>query len=557
MVVANATTPSYKLGLCLAGAATGGAYSAGVLDFLLEAVNEWEALKNAGDPTVPPWDVNLREVIGTSAGGITATLAIACLNIPHEPLPRGYKLGDPPPKNNPLFQTWVKEMNADRLLSLDDLDAVDKDGKAHVRSVLNAEFMSTTAPKMIAQRDVSNSMPAYARGLCLSLTTTNMRGVPYSLTTFNSINPSEAFYMRQHADYCQYVVTTDPSSISEKVKSSKHVLDISQGYFGFSCWLCTVRIKTPRSHYENRMDMPPCWKNHLEMIRGGQSEQSAGEPDDYTYCAVDGGTVNNEPFGLLEKFLTEGEGKCLQTNGKDSWGSIILIDPFPSVWDDPSLTQDGMSLLPMLSALISSIREQAMFKREEIEKAVDDSCMAKFMIRPHREVKEGEAHSIATATMGSFGGILDEKIRLHDFQLGRANCKDFLEKVFCISRDEALENSFFNRYPEFLIEERIPIIPIVGKAAEPLPIPEWPSYTVSEREQLVADLLKKFNKRIERVVRILLLNFGIIKPTRFYQIQQKIMNIAGRFVHSRLVDEAMARIETGITTAMKVFRKPS
>ncbi|CAN8065852.1 unnamed protein product [Agarophyton chilense] len=568
MVVPDSSTPTYQLGLCMAGAATGGAYSAGVLDFLIEAMNEWQALKNANDPSVPQWDVSLSEIIGTSAGGITATLAVACLNTPHQPLPRDYKLGDPAPKNNPLFQTWVKEMNSDQLLDLDDLNVLSQDNKVHVRSVLNADFMANTAPRMIKERVVQKTLPSYAQNLCLSLTTTNMRGVPYSLKTFHSINPDEAFYMRQHADYCRYFVTTTPDAVTPDQKKGQFVLDISQpptdpiwtsaidasrATSAFPGGFATVRINTPRSHYEHRLDMPPCWK--AALAEDPDAPSSTPHSDEFSYSAVDGGTVDNEPFGLLEDFMTARHGQSLEADGKNTWGSVILIDPFPSVWDDPSLTEEGMPLLPMLAALISSIRAQAMFKKDEIESAADDDCMSKFMIRPDRDVKKGQIFPIATGTMGGFGGILDEKLRLHDFQLGRANCQDFLKEVFCIKREEALQNNLFSAHSEHLTTDRIPIIPVVGKAAEPIPMPEWPSYTDSERKKLVTDLLVKFRKRFEKVVRILLNNFGVIKPSGFFNVHQKMMNIAGGFVHSRLVNEAMERVETGIEAAMKVFRK--
>ena len=42
---------TFRIGLCMAGAVSAGAYTAGVMDYLLEALEEWE--KRKGQPGVP------------------------------------------------------------------------------------------------------------------------------------------------------------------------------------------------------------------------------------------------------------------------------------------------------------------------------------------------------------------------------------------------------------------------------------------------------------------------------------------------------------------------
>ncbi|KAI0565939.1 alpha/beta hydrolase fold protein [Gracilaria domingensis] len=560
--------PSYKLALCLAGAATGGAYSAGVMDFFLEAMNEWEALKKAKDPKVPPWDVRLKDIIGSSAGGITATLATASVNIPYNPLPRNYKLGDDSPENNPLFQVWVKEMNAEQLLSCNDLTP-ERDGSVRVRSFLNANFMSDTATKVIDARDVQAELPHWASKICLSITTTNMRGVPYVINTFRSVAASDAFYMRRHADYCQYVVTTTPEAVPDHLKNTMHILDItrkssSDGWqsaitatkatAAFPVGFPTVQVKTPRSHYESRLNLPPSWSACREGKHDVENPD-ANQGDVFVYSAVDGGALNSEPFGLAEDFLKRRHNhETLETQPEDCWGSVVLIDPFPSTADDPNLTREQMSLLPIFRALMTTIRGQAMFKAEEIEKAFDNTCLSKFIIRPDRPVKKGEVYPLATETMKSFGGILDEKIRLHDFMLGRANCKKFLENVFCISREEALKHKFFNRYPEFLKQERIAIIPVVGKAAEPVPLPEWPAYSEWDRRSLERRVMKLFKFRSDKVTKIMFVNRGIIKPAGVFDICQRIRNLGPAFVRRQLQKRALDEIEDAVERALSVYK---
>src|ERR1700750_3102260 len=69
---------SFELGLALAGAVSGGAYAAGVLDFLYEALGRWYAAKEQGLP-VPDHDVVLRVISGASAGSLNAVLSAVAL----------------------------------------------------------------------------------------------------------------------------------------------------------------------------------------------------------------------------------------------------------------------------------------------------------------------------------------------------------------------------------------------------------------------------------------------------------------------------------------------
>ena len=66
----------FELGLAMAGAISAGAYSAGVIDFLFQALDEWERVKREAPDTVPNHSVCLRAAAGASAGSITAALAV-------------------------------------------------------------------------------------------------------------------------------------------------------------------------------------------------------------------------------------------------------------------------------------------------------------------------------------------------------------------------------------------------------------------------------------------------------------------------------------------------
>ncbi len=68
---------TYEIGLAMAGAISAGAYSAGVIDFLFQALEEWE--RHRGQPGVPNHSVCIKVISGASAGAITGALGAAAL----------------------------------------------------------------------------------------------------------------------------------------------------------------------------------------------------------------------------------------------------------------------------------------------------------------------------------------------------------------------------------------------------------------------------------------------------------------------------------------------
>jgi predicted acylesterase/phospholipase RssA len=77
---ANTTAQNtFDIGLVLAGGGSAGAYIAGVIDFLMEALSEWETARNTGHEAgleVPQAHrVRLRVITGASAGAAAKVMA--------------------------------------------------------------------------------------------------------------------------------------------------------------------------------------------------------------------------------------------------------------------------------------------------------------------------------------------------------------------------------------------------------------------------------------------------------------------------------------------------
>src|SRR5712691_4685642 len=69
---------TFQLGLALAGAISAGAYTAGVMDFLFQALSQWEDQRSKrnerNESVVPQHRVVLKVMAGASAGAITGAL---------------------------------------------------------------------------------------------------------------------------------------------------------------------------------------------------------------------------------------------------------------------------------------------------------------------------------------------------------------------------------------------------------------------------------------------------------------------------------------------------
>lgn len=572
--------PPYEIGLCLAGAATGGAYSAGVMDFFLEAMHSWEQEKIKGTPGIPPWEVKLTEITGTSAGGITATLAVSAINTNHEPLPHYFKQGDKPP-NNCLYATWVQEMTYENLFDTKDLEEKPKREQT-VKSILNSNFMKETSQKVLLESscNIRDSLPSWASHVGLSLTTTNLRGIPYSMNDIiTDFDRERDFQLRKYADFSWYWATDHPSLVPEKAKNFLQVLDMretrdsptwksaiasAQATAAVPLVFPTVQVKTPLSNYNERIpDVTPTWFAESDKIGGSEM---------YVYTSVDGAALNNRPYGLLRKNMIrdaeveDQDHKKVSAidrlpNTKDSRWSVIMVDPFPLTNLDCGPGGSGMQFPEVLAGLVRSVRGEATFHEDDVRAFFDKDNMEKFMIRPDRGANPGKT-PLATECLYCFGGIIDEKIRLHDFMLGRLNCQTFLQKTFIMKNERARKHEIFGRYPDFIgpsyhntEEGYIPVIPVVGEAARDLPVPKWPSWTDSERKKIAKEVVEASEKRFKELSEILFWEMGVYKETKPWDIYRKGLNVAAWIVRSCVVNNMLRKFGVMLEDEMKVFSK--
>src|SRR5690554_5703816 len=137
---------TFKLCLTMAGAVSAGAYTAGVLDYLLESLELWERAKKTNrsrgimhpdyDHSIPMHNVEIDVLSGSSAGGICSTLAFLALS---DKRFRSCNKDNIEGVDNVLYKSWVdmgdspKSSTVDKLLDPSDLKKYNE-----IRSLLNS-----------------------------------------------------------------------------------------------------------------------------------------------------------------------------------------------------------------------------------------------------------------------------------------------------------------------------------------------------------------------------------------------------------------------------------
>lgn len=515
--------PVYELGLAISGAGLGGVYTAGVLDFLLEALLELEKTRASSESRAPPWQVKLTDIVGTSSGGIVSSMGVSMLGTDYEPLRFDY---DPciheAPRHNALYQGFVTWASVDDLLSLEDLSNT-KNSVA--QSFANANFFQRVANNVFNAQKPAKTLPKFASNLHLTLTHTNLEGIPYASES-HSMGRGEHrnFIFRNHADYTTFSVTCQESDIVEH-DDNGYILNLS-GNRNSDIWKrcieCTIAtsaypatfapalVENKRIFYENRFDTCPAW----------ESDDPDDDSEMQKFLAVDG-FLNIRPYDLTEK-LMKGR-RSAEADTTSSRGSVVLIDMYsPGARTAPSTTGQSPLFNTMMHTL-AAFRWQASFKYEEIQKLQDEDDLSAFLLTPRINEER-----IVSVKPFSPVGFFDEKLRIHDFMAGRRSAQKFLRETFVLSQEVASKNPIFSGFEKFVDGNgKVPIVPLYGTAAKECIVPKWPSVSGSTGKH-VKMLVRK---RISGLSTALARNNGLLRNAKWYQVSTHVRNLG---VHAGL-----------------------
>src|SRR5580704_1456496 len=200
---------AFRIALNMAGAVSAGAYTAGVLDFLIQALDAWyderarqQALYGTDTKlwTVPTHDVLLQVLTGASAGGMCAAISSVALQEEFDHVTQT----DPPDGTpvNRLYQSWVQTIDIVPLLGSADLP--NKQGP--VKSLLDSTPIANIAEAaLIASPARAKRRPWLADPLGIVLTVSNLRGIPYSVDIADQGSFEER--MAFHADQMRFAMS--------------------------------------------------------------------------------------------------------------------------------------------------------------------------------------------------------------------------------------------------------------------------------------------------------------------------------------------------------------
>lgn len=534
-------TQCFDLSLCLAGAISAGAYTAGVVDFLLLALQEWEKERVKNPAECLKHRVRLRAVAGASAGGMTGGMLAALLCDKHDPLGThadgSLALGNQSPRPseaNRLYKSWVTDIDIEALLSLDDLD----EDPTAIRSLLNSSALDPLAESAVAFTP-SNEWPRYlAERFDAAFTITNLRGVPYSVGMNSEVHSQ--YLMSRHADCFLFSLSPDPAKIApgaiwlDPASSGSYnwnlMRETALACGAFPIGLAARRLESHTTKYEvpsqcggaPRPGIKPRWPENVH----------SGSGYTYPFLAVDGGVMNNEPLAIAEGLIGLDDDSPTQADAVTS--ASIMIDPFPGLeLIGPGELKKHLKgdLLSVVGNLVRALLNQARFKPEELGRAASADDYARYMIAPLSErvnrtrgvgVYNGVEYHLASATLGGFGGFLSQQFRQRDFQLGRRNCQRFLTNWFVMPLADAEKNPVLGQSGAELLKKRsfeaegkawVPILPCYGRAAVPIvESPSWDDIAINQtRWDQLQDWIRRRSRRLIKTVEL----SGMLAVLRF------------------------------------------
>lgn len=486
---------TYEIGLVMAGAISAGAYTAGVVDYLLEALMHYEKVRKKfaeEHPGKSLHNVQIRVISGASAGGMTGTMLLsAMMDAEYRPM-CGYHpntLTDPDIDTNVFYRSWVSRAHGIDISYM--LDTSDITGEAPLKSLLNCKRLDEIADRALSHPRLLQPYDYIPQRIDHFLSVFNLGGVPY---TVNFEGTNSTYGLTNHSDMMHFVHESKPdthynaneipigddatSVLNANWKLLKQSTlatgafpialeprDIGKDRLSYNEWEWWV----PQSDAKEKCDTKgSCFA--LTNIAPNWMKQPQ---NNYRFVSVDGGVANNEPLEIARRALA-GDALFNPRTAKEACRSIIMVDPFPA---EPlkEFVYEGINLFKIASRLFGSLKEQARFKPEEMELAANPDIFSRFMIAPSRD-DAPRGMELASASVGAFGGFLSEKFRQHDFQLGRANCQSFLKNYFLMG----LDNPLVEEHIEWFRENHCIVPQKGGQYVQVIPMVNLPDNAITD-----------------------------------------------------------------------------
>ena len=507
--MAQEKTPAFRIGLAMAGAVSAGAYTAGVLDFLFEALDAWYDAKARGE-NVPRHDISLDVASGASAGAMCAALLAIALpyDFPHARLD-ARRQPNAEALKNPFYRAWVEDIDIRPMLGTADLAGGD------LPALLNCAVIDSILAQGLDYRAARRERPYVARPFVTRFTVGNLRGVPYDISYRGLKTASDTLYA--HDDYLGFLVGGADGAIPAScLRSHQRVTELASAQApdwarlgaaalasgAFPIFLKPRTLTRDGNDYSARsFGNPDAVDAALRTVTVPPPWPRGEAPNPYEFVAVDGGIFNNEPLDLAREVLAGDAADGSPEGGKAS-SAVMMIAPFVNRPGDGSQVPLGpphRMLLPMLFSFIAQCR----FRPADVALAHDPAVYNRFLVAPLGSASpEAARYWIASGPMQGFFGFLHKEFRKHDYQLGRRNCQHFLQQHFRLPQDNPIvaygyEGLLKNSAAAWLDQNgELPIIPLIGKVTEEEPLCDWP---VGQFD--VEELMDAIGTRVDAIFR--------------------------------------------------------
>jgi Patatin-like phospholipase len=475
----------FEFALVLGGTVSAGAYTAGAVDFLIEAL---DCLSKAQQENrAPQHKVRLKLIAGTSGGGVNAAIAARALAYDYPHVTRGTPVGASA-SGNPFYDIWINMLQLDAFLDTGDIGT-------QLKSLFNGKPIDDGAAAIV---QFSNG-PAKARAwiaepLRIILTLTSLRGMPYKTNFGDKLSQGYV----DHADFARFALLYPGQTLGEprpdemvlgfgserlpQATNWEQFSEFARATAAFPVGFPARALTRPTEHYRWRVvPYPPIpgeeasyllsWPDWDAMVPPGGTEV----PEDWHFLAVDGGATDNEPIQLARTGLAGLLGRNPRDPDKAN-RAVWLIDPFAG---RAPLGPEGITPFPAeLGAIVTTLTQQTRYDTADLLMAGDDKVFSRFMLTPNRGNLTGE-EAIASGGLGAFIGFASSAFMRFDYLLGRQNCQRFLRENFTLADTNPVFAGFWTDQDKTCFGATagpgmLPVIPLIDEAAVEETLDPWP-----------------------------------------------------------------------------------
>jgi predicted acylesterase/phospholipase RssA len=481
----------FEIGLVLGGTVSAGAYTAGVLDYLIEALDAWIRAKEESSAEAPMHDVIISTIAGASGGAIYASVFARA---------SGWSFPHQAEESNPFYRAAIG-------VDFKGLLSPDPEAGRPLGSLFNSTAMDDSAARILGFEGKglgSNGTPTQRTYLAdpvrLFLMVGNLTGIPYTIK-FSSQGELEHDLI-SHSDFVRFGVSVDggipnepklrPDEISLHQRSPENWDLLRAAALASSAFPGLLRARPLQRKLEllrYRVTMLPREQGLPDVIPlvPKWGELRDGEPLEgvVNFAGIDGGVFNNQPFDVVRHSLAGLLGRNNRV-GAEADRAVIMVDPFSDAV--PLGPRIPPPLFELLLPFLGSLIYQARFKPEDIALAQKEDVYSRFLIAPYGpgpgETPMAGKRALASGGLAGFLGFVDRGFFHYDFLVGRRNAYEFLRSEFIFPES----NPIFDQWTE------------AQKAAQREPSPNGNSIPVKDGYLPMIPLMRQLRENPPRAM---------------------------------------------------------